>query len=171
MLEAVISSSVIIIILLLIRVLFKNRMKNTFRYSLWLIAVLRLMLPFSLAESGISIMNLIKADGSETVRSEYVYEEDLYPEAYAYYDDTEPSGSIDHPQETYETYSPGTESEDKNLSPEQIRNAVRISMTAIMLAWFAAVNISFYYFGNYLSIKSNITAVSIGKCFMFIIDI
>lgn len=58
MLEAVISSSVLIIIIILIRRIFRGRIKNTLIYSLWLLAALRLLLPFGLAESRISVLNL-----------------------------------------------------------------------------------------------------------------
>lgn len=59
MIETVITSSVLILIIIILRTVFKGRIKSTVRYALWLIAAVRLMLPFSLIESSVSIMNLV----------------------------------------------------------------------------------------------------------------
>ncbi len=58
MIETIISSSVLIIMIILLRFLLRGRIKNSIIYALWLIAAVRLLIPFGLPESSISIMNL-----------------------------------------------------------------------------------------------------------------
>ncbi|MDE7294053.1 MAG: M56 family metallopeptidase [Oscillospiraceae bacterium] len=58
MLETIITSSVLIIALLLLRAALKGRISSRLRYGLWLAVVVRLLLPFPLTESSISVMNL-----------------------------------------------------------------------------------------------------------------
>ena len=57
MTETVISSSVLIFVVILLRTVFKGKIKNRVRYGLWLIVAVRLLMPFSLAESSVSVMN------------------------------------------------------------------------------------------------------------------
>ena len=56
--DLLISSSVLILSILLIRHLVKDKISPLLQYMLWLPAVLRLLLPFSLWNSPISVMNL-----------------------------------------------------------------------------------------------------------------
>ncbi|MDE6592121.1 MAG: M56 family metallopeptidase [Oscillospiraceae bacterium] len=58
MLETIITSSVLIVTLLLLRAVLKGRISSRLRYGLWLAVVIRLLLPFPLIESSISVMNL-----------------------------------------------------------------------------------------------------------------
>ncbi len=55
--EVLITSSVLIAAIAIIRAVLKNRVSARLIYALWLIAALRLMLPFSLAQSPVSVMN------------------------------------------------------------------------------------------------------------------
>ena len=74
MTEAVISSSILIAIMILIRMLFKGKLRSSVRYALWLIAAARLMLPFGLLQSPISVMN-----AAETVISVNQADESVQP--------------------------------------------------------------------------------------------
>ena len=66
MTETVITSSVLIFVVILLRTVFKGKIKNRVRYALWLIVAVRLLMPFSLAESSVSVMNFFgKAEQSE----------------------------------------------------------------------------------------------------------
>lgn len=58
MTETLISSSVLISVVILLRTVFKGRINNRARYALWLIVAARLLMPFDLAESSVSVMNL-----------------------------------------------------------------------------------------------------------------
>ena len=53
----IISSSVLIILLMLIRLVFREKMSLRLRYALWLLVLIRLLVPFSLGETEISIDN------------------------------------------------------------------------------------------------------------------
>lgn len=58
MVEMMVTSSALIGAVLLLRKLTKGKISMRFRYALWLIVALRLMLPVSVASSPISVMNL-----------------------------------------------------------------------------------------------------------------
>jgi len=60
LIEIVISSSVLIIAIILLRFFLRGKIKNRIIYVLWLIVAVRLLIPFELPESSISIMNLQK---------------------------------------------------------------------------------------------------------------
>ena len=57
MIETVISSSFLIIVIILLRFFLRGRIKNGVIYALWLIVAIRLLLPFGLPESPMSVMN------------------------------------------------------------------------------------------------------------------
>lgn len=57
MTEVLITSSILIAAIVIIRAALKNRVSARLIYALWLVAALRLMLPFSLFESPVSVMN------------------------------------------------------------------------------------------------------------------
>ena len=58
MLEATVTSSVLILVVTAIRVLLKGRISLRLQYALWLLVAIRLFIPFSLFESPISILNI-----------------------------------------------------------------------------------------------------------------
>lgn len=60
MTETIVASSVLITVILVLRTVLKGRVKSVFRYSLWLIAAIRLLLPFPLTESRVSVMNFFE---------------------------------------------------------------------------------------------------------------
>lgn len=131
MTETVISSSVLIIIIILIRTLFKGKIKSSVRYALWLIAAVRLMLPFGLMESPISVMNFAE----DVIKTEINQEEVIASESELYIPETAPIR--DKASEQYE------EKHTPKLRPKQIWKIVRRSVTAIILLWFGALNIRF----------------------------
>lgn len=65
MIETIITSSVLIAALLLIRFLFAGKISRRMQYALWGVALLRLLLPFPLIESSISIMNTLDVGRTE----------------------------------------------------------------------------------------------------------
>lgn len=54
-----VSSSVLILAIILLRALFKKRISPSLRYALWLPVLLRLLLPFNIGESAVSVLNYI----------------------------------------------------------------------------------------------------------------
>ena len=67
MIEMILTSSFLILAILLLRKVTQGRISMRFRYALWLLAVLRLILPVSLGNSAWSVMNLWPQDFRETV--------------------------------------------------------------------------------------------------------
>ena len=63
--EWILNSSVLSLMVLLIRWVFQNRLSAKVRYGIWLLVLLRLLLPFSLFDSSLSLINLISWRGSE----------------------------------------------------------------------------------------------------------
>lgn len=65
MIEMVLTSSFLILMVLLLRKVTKGRISMRFRYALWLLVVLRLVMPVSLGNSAWSVMNLLPQDFRE----------------------------------------------------------------------------------------------------------
>ncbi|MCM1124964.1 MAG: M56 family metallopeptidase [Lachnospiraceae bacterium] len=57
--EWIVSSSALILLVLLVRFLFKKKISPCLRYGLWLIIALRLLCPFSISGTRVSILNLL----------------------------------------------------------------------------------------------------------------
>ena len=65
MTEWILTASIFILMVLLIRLIFKKRLAAKIRYGIWLLVLLRLLLPFSLFNSSLSLLNLFP--GQEAV--------------------------------------------------------------------------------------------------------
>lgn len=59
MAEWILSSSALILILLLLRLFLRRRTSSGLVYALWLLALVRLLLPFSIGESRLSLLNAV----------------------------------------------------------------------------------------------------------------
>ncbi len=59
MTQTIITSSILILVVLLMRLVIKGRVSPRLQYALWALVLVRLLLPFSLAGSPISIMNIV----------------------------------------------------------------------------------------------------------------
>ena len=57
--ETIISSSILIIILISLRFMLKGKINPRLQYALWLLVAIRLLLPFSVFDSSLSVMNVI----------------------------------------------------------------------------------------------------------------
>jgi len=55
--EWIISSSVLILSLIILRAVFKKRISPRLRYGLWLVVLLRLLLPFNIGQTDLSVLN------------------------------------------------------------------------------------------------------------------
>ncbi|MPM01900.1 hypothetical protein SDC9_48140 [bioreactor metagenome] len=62
MLNTVITSSILIMGLIIMRYLFKEKIKLRLQYVLWLLVAVRLLVPFSLHESSLSVLNAADID-------------------------------------------------------------------------------------------------------------
>lgn len=59
MIETIITSSILILIITTLRYLLRNKISSRLQYALWVLVAIRLLLPFSLFESPISVMNAV----------------------------------------------------------------------------------------------------------------
>lgn len=60
MIESVITSSALILVMIGVRILFRGRVSRRLQYALWGLVLLRLLMPFSLLQSPVSIMNAVR---------------------------------------------------------------------------------------------------------------
>ena len=64
MVEWMISSSVLIVLVMAMRYFFRGKLAMRARYALWLVVAVRLLVPVSFAESGLSVLNLFALEES-----------------------------------------------------------------------------------------------------------
>ncbi|HBA49336.1 MAG TPA: hypothetical protein DCZ91_16390 [Lachnospiraceae bacterium] len=93
--EWVITSSILILLIIGIRACFRNKVALRARYALWLVVALRLLVPVSLSESSLSVLNFLnweaEADGQaevaagadKSVKREEAALEDVLPEIFS----------------------------------------------------------------------------------------
>lgn len=126
MTETIISSSVLIAVIILAGRLLKGRISSTVRYSLWLIAAVRLMLPFGLIPSPVSVMNAAEdiIPIPQVVETDESYAED--DEAPLYLPENIPENANKADQGSY--------------SYREILTSMSRFITAVMLMWFVLVN-------------------------------
>jgi len=60
MLETIITSSVLIAVLILLRHFFKGKISLRLQYALWLLVAVRLLIPFSIFDSPLSVLNVVE---------------------------------------------------------------------------------------------------------------
>lgn len=147
MTEVLITSSVLITAITALRALLKDVVSARLVYALWLVAALRLMLPFSLAPSPVSVMNA----APETV---FVLSEDvpLQQDNTAYVLPTpgytaQAGEAAQEPASTQESSATSGAAEPNKPGidlPTALRT-LRIAGTAALAVYFAAVNSAFYF--------------------------
>ena len=59
MIEWIVSSSVLIVAILILRRIFRDKVSKRLQYALWVLVLLRLLIPGSLVESAASVGNLL----------------------------------------------------------------------------------------------------------------
>lgn len=59
MTECIITSSILIVVVISLRLLFKGKISRRLQYALWGLVLLRLLMPFSLLSSPLSVMNVV----------------------------------------------------------------------------------------------------------------
>ncbi len=59
MLETIITSSVLIAVLILLRYFFKGKINLRLQYALWLLVAVRLLMPFPIFKSSLSVLNIV----------------------------------------------------------------------------------------------------------------
>lgn len=126
MVEWMISSFVLTALVIALRFVLRGRVSLRLQYALWLIVLLRLLLPFSLGSSAISVANAIPAGNFEMagVAGDPVENFDIQPDA-------RPSAPM-----------MGTASEaDRAFKWREAAFAVWATGACALLVWFSAVNL------------------------------
>ncbi len=134
MIETLISSSVLIILIMILRRTLRKKVLNRIIYSLWLVAAIRLMIPFGLPESPLSVMNFRKCADREITY--LISERTELPDIATEIPERDHSAADNMP------VPQNVKSNKTDL--HSILSTVRITVACIMLAWFSAVNIMFY---------------------------
>ena len=119
MIELLISSSILISVIALMRVLFRSRIPPGFQYALWLLVLLRLMLPISLLPSPASAAGAI----TRTVQTMQIAES---PDAASQQQSGAESGAV--------------RQDAGKTDPAQVLIAVWLTGSGVMAIWFGIVN-------------------------------
>ena len=75
--EWILTSSLLILAVLLIRAVGRDRLSARVRYALWALVLVRLLMPFSVGESILSVQNLLQKTVSAEVRTEPILISDI----------------------------------------------------------------------------------------------
>ena len=68
MLEIIITSSALILVISTLRLIFGNNISRRMRYTMWGIVLLRLLIPFQLFQSPVSILNIVPHESQTQIR-------------------------------------------------------------------------------------------------------
>lgn len=128
MIEIIVTSSVLILAILLVRILFKEKVSRRLQYGLWLLVVIRLLVPISIT-SPASVMNTMDAAGAEQFIVGQTIE--VQP-AQTLLDE----GNSAQPDADANTHF--------SMHFPAIIRVVWIAGAAVVGIWFATVNITFY---------------------------
>ncbi|GEM_PF-4292220 len=147
MIETVVTSSVLIAAIIAIRFLTREKIGRRLRYALWGLVLLRLLLPFSLFGSSLSVMNL--AGGVESgIASRVVWISgdlgDAAPEPSAPADASALSDSLPAAESGLPEDSSGIPQNTTGIYLKNLVKTVWIWGSILVALWFALVNMSFY---------------------------
>jgi beta-lactamase regulating signal transducer with metallopeptidase domain len=146
MLETVITSSLLIAVLILLRYIFRGKIDLRLQYALWLLAAIRLLMPFSILDSSVSVLNIMDFN-RQTEQSSVPVEQidaNASDEMTVIGDNDSTSGT---PIKDVSNV-PGSSSNDiaasKRDSPDDIVFAVWLAGAIAIGLWFIIQNILFY---------------------------
>lgn len=146
MIEAAITSSVLIVAVILLRTFCRGKISSRFQYALWSLVLLRLVIPFSLFQGSASVMNFIpKSDALN--KTEYIL-----PLSRALAEDTPNTAVKDGEVFDGNSFGYSVLSEDgetitrycAKTTVEDILKSIWIAGTIAVGLWFAVVNTVFY---------------------------
>lgn len=133
MTEWIFSSSILICAIIALRALFKKRISPSLRYGLWLLVLIRLLLPINLGNSSISVMNHIPSYGVHLIKpiSPLVEGAEL---PFTPYEIQSEAGTSD---------TPSTEISDKSFDFARLALYIYLSGAGVFLAFFVFSNLHF----------------------------
>lgn len=154
MTELLITSSVLITAIVLVRAALKNRVSARLIYALWLVAALRLMLPFELYPSQVSVMNAapdavlagtvdIYEPQSAVTQNQYLYTDPEPAENQAPVDGT--SQNLGSTQtNTAPSVPEQTADHETAINSAHLLSALWLAGTCCMAVYFVSVNAVLY---------------------------
>jgi beta-lactamase regulating signal transducer with metallopeptidase domain len=159
--EWIITSSVLILIILSLRYLLKGKISLRLQYGLWVLVLLRLIIPINFWQSRASVMNLIYSDSHSTkIRTEISEHIPIMVEV-----PLTAKGNIDNiPDiETTSTYNADMPINKYNRfsNPEQIAKVIWLIGVATMGVCLLIFNIRFYHRLKRTRCKTDITGYSL----------
>ena len=146
MLEWIVSSSLLIAVVMAIRYICLGRISPAMQYALWGLVLIRLLLPFTVGESAISIENALRTGGG-----------------YAVSERAAPTGFASDAQPSEELPPTGGTAVAEDITP--LLPYLWLTGTTALTLWFAAVNFSVRYFTN-SAFKMLKNSVFIGSSFL-----
>jgi hypothetical protein len=69
MIEWIVTSSILISVIIVLRYLLKGKISLRIQYALWALALVRLLVPLSLGNTGFSVLNILPETPAEAVLS------------------------------------------------------------------------------------------------------
>lgn len=123
MLEWILSSCVLILAVVGLRYLLRGRLSLRLQYAMWLIVLLRLLLPVSLGSSRVSVTNALPQGVP------------VFSEA------SEPADTLDLTQTAADLPYTEAPSAQPGLNVEELLFALWLIGVCMLFLWFAAVNI------------------------------
>ncbi|MEA4848640.1 MAG: M56 family metallopeptidase [Clostridiaceae bacterium] len=145
MLETIVTSSVLIMVLILLRYLFKGKISLRLQYALWLLVAVRLLMPFSVFDSSLSVLNIV-----ESVSQRERIESPAVLPAYEPADmtdtgiDEEIALSDSQDIQPVPVIKQNENIQSENIPLNDILHKVWLFGTAIVGLWFVLQNIWFY---------------------------
>ncbi len=150
MIQLLITSSVLILVIALFRLLFRKKVSQRLIYALWLLAALRLLIPFEIGQSNYSLATVTKPAAQQVQQavtrpiagpsSDVVYDRLLQDYIAAR---PQPEGSA---PVTPEVQTQLRQEASKQTAPSllEILKIIWLSGIGLMMLWFSVTNLVFY---------------------------
>ncbi|BBI30972.1 M56 family metallopeptidase [Cohnella abietis] len=158
MIEAIVTSSVLIVMIIVLRRFLMGRISLRLQYALWVLVAIRLLLPFSLLSSPVSVMNAMSHKLEQSVANPYPPLVDRPDSIYMY---------TEHSTRDTVNSSEGIGKPDSNAAASYIKSDLMKNL--LHLFWFIGfsfvvlclivANISFY-----LRLKKQAIPVKVDDC-------
>lgn len=127
--EILITSSVLILAITALRFVFREKISRRLQYALWALVLLRLLIPFSLPASSMSVLS-----GTQTLENRFSVQQEL-------------GGNIVLPEtpvlQTPATQTPISPAPEKSVDWNAILQSIWLGGAAVMALWFFGVNLHF----------------------------
>lgn len=143
MIEWILSATILMAVLIGLRFLLKGKISQRLQYALWVLVLLRLLIPVQLGSTSISVANAVKHTTPSPVRAEEVTNLPSAPEnpvTYSPQEDLTPQGA---PNPETPVRPEKTEKQKAPLSAKTILNLIWLLGAGICALWLLFANLHF----------------------------